>query len=62
MSTANTIEIPAGVLATAQSLDDVEDWLESTHPDFIEDIRRIRNNEDIAEKGKDLSEIIRLSF
>ena len=58
MSNANTIEIPQSVLISAERLDDLEDWMESTHPAFLEDIRRIRNNEDITDKGKDLSEIL----
>ena len=59
MSDLKAISIPESVFLSAQTLDELEDWLASNNPDFIADIRRIRNGEDIAGKGKDLSEIVK---
>ena len=59
MPESRTIEIPESVLISAQSLDDVEDWLASRDPEFIERMRRIRDDEDLAGQGKDLSEILK---
>ena len=54
-----TISIPEAVLLTAQSLDELEDWLAAQHPEFLQQMRRIRKDEDLAEKGKDLGEILK---
>jgi hypothetical protein len=43
---------------TAQSLDDLEDWLASHDPESLRRMRRIRNDEDLAGQGKDLGEIL----
>ncbi len=58
MSEPRTIAIPESVLATAQSIDDLEDWLAANDPDFLVRLRRIRRDEDLAGKGKDLGEIL----
>lgn len=52
MPTPNTVEIPEAVLISAQSLDDLEDWLASNNPEFLQRIRSIRNDEDLQEKGR----------
>ncbi len=59
MSETRTIEIPESVLISVQSLDELGDWLAAHNPHFLEEIRRIREEEDIAEKGKDLTEILK---
>lgn len=59
MSSPDTIDIPAAVLISAQSLDDLEDWLAARKPEFLERIRSIRRDEDLEEKGTDLAELIK---
>ena len=59
MSGQRTVEIPQSVLISAQSLDDLEDWLAAHDPEFLEQIRRIRNDEDLGNRGKDLEEILK---
>lgn len=53
-----TIEIPESVLISAQSLDDIEDWLAANNPAFLERMRRIRHDEDLVGQGKDLKELL----
>jgi len=59
MSSQGAIEIPRSVLLSARSLDDLEDWLAVHDPDFLEEIRRVRNDEDLAGHGKDLREVLK---
>lgn len=59
MSSPNTIDIPTAVLISAQSLDDLEDWLAAKNPEFLERIRSIRRDEDLEETGTDLAELIK---
>ncbi|MDY7010594.1 MAG: hypothetical protein SVV80_07565 [Planctomycetota bacterium] len=59
MSEVRTVEIPESVLASAQTLDELGDWLSAHNPNFLEQMRRIHEAEDIAEKGKDLTEILK---
>lgn len=59
MQTQHTVEIPQSVLISAQSLDDLEDWLASHDPGFLNEVRRIRNDEDLAGSGKDISEVLK---
>ena len=59
MQTQNTVEIPQSVLISAQSLDDLEDWLAANEPEFLGEIRRIRNEEDLAGSGKDIAEVLK---
>jgi hypothetical protein len=58
MQTQNTVEIPQSVLISAQSLDDLEDWLAANKPEFLGEVRRIRNEEDLAGSGKDIAEVL----
>ena len=59
MSSPKTIDIPTAVLISAQSLDDLEDWLATKNPEFLERIRSIRRDEDLEETGTDLAELIK---
>lgn len=59
MADTRTIAIPESVLVSAQTLDDLEDWLAANDPDFLDRMRRIRNDEDLADKGKDLQEVLK---
>ncbi len=59
MSETRTIEIPESVLISAQTLDDLGDWLAIHNPQFLDRMRHIRDDEDTAEKGKDLTEILK---
>ena len=59
MQTQNTVEIPQSVLISAQSLDDLEDWLAANKPEFLGEVRRIRNEEDLAGSGKDIAEVLK---
>lgn len=58
MAATRTIAIPESVLLSARSLDDLEDWLAANDPGFLDRMRRIRNDEDLADQGKDLEEIL----
>lgn len=59
MQTQHTVEIPKSVLISAQSLDDLEDWLAVNDPKFLGEIHRIRNEEDLAGAGKDITEVLK---
>ncbi len=54
-----SVEIPQSVLLSANSLDDVEDWIAANDPDFLNEVRRIRNEEDLAGAGKDIAEVLK---
>jgi hypothetical protein len=54
-----TVEIPQSVLVSASSLDDVEDWIAANDPEFLSEVRRIRNEEDLAGSGKDIAEVLK---
>ena len=53
------IEIPLGVWETAESKEDLEDWLLAQNPALIRQLRRIRRWEDLAGRGKPLHEVAR---
>jgi hypothetical protein len=59
MQVQRTVEIPQTVLASAESLDDLEDWLAAHDPAFLDEVRRIRNEEDLAGRGKDIAEVLK---
>jgi hypothetical protein len=46
------VAFPRSVFETAETLDDLEDWLLSRSPNFVKKMRRARQ-EDIQGKGKD---------
>lgn len=50
-----TISFPLSVFETADTKEDLEDWLLSRNPQFIERMRKARK-EDIDGKGKDWDE------
>ena len=53
------VEIPQSVLITARSLDDLEDWLAAHDPAFLREIHHIRSDEDLADSGKDIAEVLK---
>jgi hypothetical protein len=53
------VAIPQSVLITARSLDDLEDWLAAHDPAFLSEIHRIRSDEDLADSGKDIAEVLK---
>ena len=52
-----TIAIPKTVLNSAETLEDIEDWLISQNPEFIKELRRIRKEEDLKRKGETLQSL-----
>lgn len=50
-SKSDTVTFPLSVFETADTIDDLEDWLLSRNPDFIKKMRKARR-EDIQGKGK----------
>lgn len=50
-SKSDTVSFPLSVFETADTIDDLEDWLLSKDPDFIKKMRKARR-EDIQGKGK----------
>ncbi len=54
-----SVEIPQSVLISAHSLDDLEDWIAANDPEFLGEVRRIRNEEDLSGAGKDIAEVLR---
>ena len=53
----DSISIPLSVLMTVTSLDELEDWLECQDPDFIAELRRIRDEDSRAGKGYTTDEL-----
>ena len=54
-----SIQIPLGVWETAETKEDLEDWLLAHNPRSIRQLRRIRRQEDLAGRGKTLDEVAR---
>lgn len=46
-----TVEIPAAVLSSVETLDELQDWLTAQNPDIIAELRAARR-EDMAGKFK----------
>jgi len=44
MSSQRTVEIPESVLISAQSLDDLEDWLAANDPEFLTGLLQTSEN------------------
>ena len=42
-----TVEIPASILASVETLDELQDWLTAQHPDIMAELRQARR-EDLA--------------
>jgi hypothetical protein len=53
------LEIPTVVRESAETKEELEDWLLSQNPKLIRQLRRIRRKEDLAGKGKSLHEMVR---
>ena len=53
----DVIQIPRGVWETAETKEDLEDWLLAHNPRIIRLLRRIRRHEDLAGRGKTLDEL-----
>ncbi len=47
-----TVTFPVSVFATADTKEELEDWLLSQNPEFIEKMRKTRQ-QDLQGKGKD---------
>ena len=59
MGTNDVIQIPKGVWETAETKEDLEDWLLAHNPRMIRQLRRIQRHEDAAGRGKTLDELAR---
>ena len=59
MAPDRTIEIPESVFFSAETLDELEDWLLAKDAGFLARMRDIRQGEDLPGKGKDLSELLK---
>ena len=46
-----TLEIPASILSSVETLDELQDWLTAQHPDIMDDLRRARQ-EDLSGEFK----------
>jgi hypothetical protein len=53
------LEIPTTVWESAETKEELEDWLLSQNPKLIRQLRRIRRQEDLTGKGKSLDEVAR---
>ncbi|MDP2600096.1 MAG: hypothetical protein Q8P84_05100 [Deltaproteobacteria bacterium] len=52
------IQIPVSVFESADSKEDIEDWLMSHDADFIEELRQIKKEAEEG-KGRPLSELVK---
>ncbi len=52
----DTVTFPLTVFKTADTIEDLEDWLLSNNPDFIRRMRKARQ-EDIQGKGKNWEDL-----
>ena len=50
------VTFPLRIFETAETKDDLEDWLLAHNPEFIKKMRKAKK-EDIEEKGKDWDEL-----
>jgi hypothetical protein len=46
------LEIPAAVLGSVETLDELQDWLTAQHPDIIAELRKARQD-DVAGEFKE---------
>jgi hypothetical protein len=53
------LEIPTSIWESAETKEELEDWLLSQNPKLIRQLRRIRRVEDLTGKGKSLDEVAR---
>jgi len=59
VTTKNVLEIPTDVWETAETKEELEDWLLAHNPKLVRQLRRIRREEDLAGRGRPLSEVAR---
>jgi hypothetical protein len=59
VSPKDVIEIPRSVWETAETKEDLEDWLLAHNPKMIAELLRIRRKEDLAGKGRSLEDVAR---
>jgi len=57
--TKDVLEIPTRVWESADSKEELEDWLLAHNPKAVRKLRLIRNEEDVAGQGKSLGEVAR---
>lgn len=55
----SVIEIPRGIWETAETKEEIEDWLLTQNPKLIRQLRRIKHEEDLTGQGKTLREVAR---
>ena len=55
----DVLEIPTGVWESADSKEELEDWLLAQNPKAVRKLRQVRDEEDVAGQGKPLSEVAR---
>jgi hypothetical protein len=58
-SAKDVIEIPKGVWETAETKEDLEDWLLAHNLRLVRQLRRIRRHEDLVGRGKPLGDVAR---
>jgi hypothetical protein len=59
IATTDVLEIPTAVWESAETKEDLEDWLLAHNPKLIQQLRHIRKQEDLAGKGQPLSDVAR---
>lgn len=55
----NVLEIPRKVWETAETKENIEDWLLAHNPKLVKQLLRIRCHEDLTGQGKALDEVAR---
>jgi hypothetical protein len=53
------IEIPTEVWETAETKEDIEDWLLARNAKLVRQLRRIRRDEDLGGRGQRLRDVAR---
>lgn len=59
MPNTGVLEIPTSIWESAETKEELEDWLLTQNPKLIRQLRRIRRNEDLKGQGKSLDEVAR---
>jgi hypothetical protein len=58
-SKPTVLEIPTEVWESADTKEEMEDWLLAHNPKLVRQLRQIRRKEDLSGAGKSLSELTR---
>jgi hypothetical protein len=53
------LEIPITIWESAETKEELEDWLLSQNPKLLPQLRRIRRQEDLSGKGESLDDVAR---